>query len=202
MGWIIVIAVTIAVIAYFYSQSAKPDLSVLPDQFVVFDLETTGLKPDVDEIIEIGAIRVNRDSKEHNTFQALIRPSKSIPDKIVKITGITQKMVDDDGGSLAEELPQFLDFIGDLRLVSYNAKFDMAFLNNAIDQIEPARAISNPVSCALKMARRAWPGRDSYRLADLARDGGLEAQTHRALDDCKQALTIYTAAAAALRAVS
>ena len=113
MIWIVVIAVALAVIAYFYSQSDKPDLSVLPETFVVFDLETTGLKPEVDEIIEIGAIRVNRDSKEHDTFQALIRPSKSIPDKIVEITGITQKMVDDDGGSLAEELPQFLDFIGD-----------------------------------------------------------------------------------------
>ncbi len=202
MVWIVVIAVVVAVIAYFYSQSDEPDLSILPETFVVFDLETTGLKPDIDEIIQIGAIRVNRDSKEHDTFQALIRPSKSIPDKIVKITGITQKMVDDDGGSLAEELPQFLDFIGDLRLVSYNAEFDMAFLDNSIECVEPGRAISNPVSCALKMARRAWPGRDSYRLADLASDGGMAAQTHRALDDCKQTMMIYSAAAVELGELS
>jgi len=202
MFWVVVIAVAVAVIAYLYGQSAKPDLSVLPEQFVVFDLETTGLKPGIDEIIEIGAIRVTRDSNEHDTFQALIRPSKRIPDKIVKLTGITQKMVDDDGESLEEALPQFLDFVRDLRLVAFNAEFDMAFFNNAIDRVEPGRTIPNQVSCALKMARRAWPGRESYRLADLASDGGMAAQTHRALDDCKQAMNIYAAAASILRSAS
>lgn len=170
---------------------------------MVFDLETTGLQPESDEIIEIGAIRVNRGSDEHTSFQALVQPRKKIPKKITGITGITQEMVDDDGEPLEEALPQFLDFIGDLRLVSFNAEFDMAFLKNAVSQIEPERSIANPVSCALKMARRAWPGRKSYRLSDLAEDGGLSSEgTHRALGDCKRALIVYTAAASQLGAVS
>ncbi len=175
------------------------DLSALPEQFVVFDLETTGLSPTQNEIIEIGAIRVSRDSVHHQSFEALIRPKAKIPKKITKLTGITQRMVDRDGDSLEDALGAFLDFIGDLPLVSFNAPFDMGFLREAVSQCQPGRELHNPVSCALKMSRRAWPGRDSYRLSDLAQARGLSLdREHRALGDCRRTLTIYGAAAAIL----
>jgi len=129
----------------------------------------------------------------------LIRPAKKIPKEITEITGITQSMVEKDGEPLATTLSQFIEFIGDLPLVSFNAEFDMAFLLNAVNQIQTGQRINNCVSCALKMARRAWPGRKSCRLADLAKDGGLSAEgTHRALGDCKRVLIVYTAAASEL----
>lgn len=204
MTWF-VIAIIAAAIIYILVKRRKgrPDLSILPERFVVFDLETTGLKPDTHEIIEIGAIRVNRDSDKHDTFQALVRPSKKIPKKITEITGITQEMVEEDGDSLETALPQFIDFVGDLPLVSFNAEFDMAFLTASAQRSQAGALLNNHVSCALKMARRAWPGRKSYRLTDLAHDGGLSAEgTHRALGDCKRAMIVYTAAAAKLRSTS
>jgi DNA polymerase III subunit epsilon len=199
MVWI-VIAIIVVVFFFFLTKLKKmPNLSVLPERFVVFDLETTGLKPEVHEIIEIGAIRVNRDSNYHDTFQALIRPRKKIPHKIIEITNITPDMVEKDGEPLETVIPQFLEFIGDLPLVSFNAEFDMAFLMNAVNQTQPCAPIKNRISCALKMARRAWPGRKSYRLTDLAKDGNLSSEgAHRALDDCRRAMIVYTAAASKL----
>ena len=169
----------------------------LPERFVVFDLETTGLDPVKHEIIEIGAIRVNRDSINHDTFQAFIKPAKKVPKKITELTGISQMMLDAEGEPIEKILREFLDFLGDLDLVSFNADFDMAFLQNAAAR--HSITINNSVSCALKMARRAWPGRRSYRLADLAKDGNLSSSdTHRALGDCQRALIVYTAAASEL----
>lgn len=110
-------------------------------------------------------------------------------------------MLDADGDSLEAALRDFSGFVGDLRLVSFNADFDMAFLRNAAEK--HSITVSNPVSCALKMARRAWPGRRSYKLASLAHDGNLSSQdTHRALGDCERALIVYTAATNKLRAIS
>ncbi len=172
MVWIVIAVIAVAILFFLAKRKKRPNLSVLPERFVVFDLETTGLKPEFHEIIEIGAIRVNRDSDHHDTFQALILPRKKIPKKITEITGITQNMVEKDGESLEMALPQFLEFIDELPLVSFNAEFDMAFLINAVKQIKSGAPLNNRVSCALKMARRAWPGRKSYRLADLAKDGG------------------------------
>jgi DNA polymerase III epsilon subunit family exonuclease len=203
MGWVLIAILTATILYFWVNRKRNSDLSVLPERFVVFDLETTGLKPEVHEIIEIGAIRVYRDSDNHDTFQALIRPRKKIPKKITEITSITQDMVEKEGNSLEIALPQFLEFVGDLPLVSFNAEFDMAFLITAISKVQLGASVNNRVSCALKMARRAWPGRKSYRLTDLAKDGGLSLDdTHRALGDCKRAMIIYTAAAAKLRSAT
>jgi DNA polymerase III epsilon subunit family exonuclease len=202
LGIGLILLVAVALVARLRSSTSESRLSHLPEQFVVFDLETTGLQPDRHEIIEIGAILVNRDSINHTTFQGLVKPSKRLPAKIVQLTGITQAMIDVDGEALDVVLPQFLEFVGDRRLVSFNSDFDMAFLRKAVARVNPELKLGNGVSCALKMARLAWPGRKSYRLAQLAADGGLPAAgTHRALDDCKRALIVYTAAASKLRSI-
>jgi DNA polymerase III alpha subunit (gram-positive type) len=155
------------------------DFSHLPQQFIVFDLETTGLDPTLDEIIEVGAIRVNRTSDVHETFEALVRPLNGIPQEMTQINGISQTMVDEDGEPLEIVLSDFAAFIQDLPLVSFNAEFDMAFLQSS--------------------AARAWPERSSYRLCDLAKDAGLsDEDAHRALGDCKRTVLVYTAAASIL----
>ena len=173
----------------------------LPKEFIVFDLETTGLSPHDCEIIEIGAIKVNRDSGEHITFQALVKPSSPIPSKITHMTGITQKMIKKDGENIKTVIPEFLDFIGDLRLVAYNARFDMGFIRAAT--AKQGLKIKNPHSCALKMARRAWPDLESYKLVDVAERGGLSAKgNHRALKDAELTMTVYAAAAETLESLS
>lgn len=170
----------------------------LPPQFVVLDLETTGLKPETDEIIEIGAIRVTLAAQNHLVFQTLVRPVRRIPPKVTEITGITQKMVESDGLPLKDALRQFKNFVGELPVVTFNAEFDMAFLHNAAKRHEVT--FSNSYTCALKRARRAWPGLPSYRLADLAKMGNLsDADTHRAISDCTRALIVFTSATSTLR---
>ncbi len=174
--------------------------SEIPESFVVFDLETTGLDAGEDEIIEIGAIKITDVKQDvHTFFQALVKPMKPIPKEITRLTGISQEMVDRDGASLEEAVRGFMAFAGELPLVAFNAKFDMAFLRKAARKCDIA--VRNPTSCALKKARRAWPDRSSYRLSDLARWAGLsDEDTHRALGDCKRTLILYAAAASKLSA--
>lgn len=175
--------------------SALP-LALLPAEFVVFDLETTGLDPSRDAIIEIGAILYNKASLSNGkldatTFQALVDPGRPIPSKIVQLTGITDAMVRADGVPPNRALQEFADFIGSHRLVAFNADFDLSFLRAA------GLDVSNPTSCALRMSRAAWPGRRSYKLQDLAHSVQTGA-THRALADCQKALIVYVGAVKAL----
>ena len=178
------------------------DTSVLPEQFVVFDLETTGLDADKHEIIEIAAIKFTRGQTLQQSFQGLVKSSKHLPKKIIELTGITDEMLEKDGGTLQSSIENFAIFAGDLRLVSFNADFDMAFLQRAASTCDLPQ-FRNPVSCALKMARRAWPKRKSYRLVDLAKDGQIdEGKAHRALEDARRALIIYSAAVAQLKVIA
>lgn len=201
MIWIFVglVIFCIAFLSYINKNESdkKVNLAVLPERFIVLDIETTGLHVAHHEIIEIGAIRVNRDSAIHESFQTLVRPTTPLPKKIIEITGITQSMVDTDGVSLETALTEFLEFIGDLPLVTFNAEFDMAFLQKAAS--DQGTAIRNKASCALKMSRRAWPGLKAYRLQYLAEKAGLATdETHRALADCQLTLIIFGAAGSKL----
>ena len=102
-------------------------------------------------------------------------------------------MIDSDGMPLAEALSDFTKFLGDLPLVAYNAVFDIGFLQQAVKR--QGHPLKNKYTCALKMARTAWPGLPSYRLADLAKRRNLpDDDTHRALGDSKRALIIFLAA--------
>lgn len=198
MDWVIGLAV-VAFIWWLLARSRRPaapaDVSMLPEQFVVFDLETTGLRSDHHEIIEIGAIRVNRDAEDHQTFQTLVRSKKRVPKKITELTGITNDMVQSDGIELFEALAEFRSFVGDLPLVAFNAEFDDAFLRAACAATS-SNYFVNESCCALKLARRAWPDRKSFRLSDIARDGNLSMDaTHRALGDCRRTMIVFAAAA-------
>jgi DNA polymerase III epsilon subunit-like protein len=175
------------------SVSVATDRWFLPEDFVVFDLETTGFSPKTAEIIEIGAIRISRDFSRRESFQTILKIEGSLPRKITQITGITRKMINSEGRDPKEAVQKFADFIGDLPLVAYNVSFDQSF-------ILPAAAacgikLRNDFDCALKKARLAWPDRTSYKLVDIARDAQLSDEgTHRALGDARRALIVYAAA--------
>jgi len=203
----LLIIIVLAIVAYVLLRGRKGgrqqiSMEYMPDACVVLDLETTGLDPTRHEIIEIAAIRYRKGSTTQDTLRALVKPTKKLSDTITKITGITQATLDKEGEPLAQVLPQFTEFIGSLRLVTFNAEFDMAFLETAYEKHGFAKP-ANPVSCALKMARRAWPRRKSFRLEHLANDGEFaEGKAHRALEDARRALIVYAAATAELRSVS
>jgi DNA polymerase III subunit epsilon len=172
---------------------------MLPEQFVIYDLETTGLNCENHEIIEIGAIKASRDSDLHVTFQTLVMPVGRISAKITQITGLDRTALKNGGIPIKEALENFIEFVGDLPMVAYNEQFDHGFLENAC-QTNGLPVLKNKRHCALKMARRAWPRLGNYKLSSLAKVGGLAMDNeHRALGDCRRTLIVFVAAAQVLR---
>ena len=95
-------------------------------EFVAFDLETTGLSPENDTIIEIGAVVLQR-GKEISRFQTFVDPKRPLERKIIDLTGITDEMLR-DAPTIDKVLPEFLAFVGDRPLIAHNAKFDTGFI--------------------------------------------------------------------------
>lgn len=104
----------------------KPNDLDWSQEFVVFDLETTGFSSKHDMITEIGAAKI-RDGRIIDSFSSLVNPQKKIPYEVIEVTGITNEMVEDQP-TIDEVLPQFIEFIGDATLVAHNAKFDIGFM--------------------------------------------------------------------------
>jgi len=175
-------------------------LDDIPEIFVVIDIETTGLSPFEDEIIEIGAIRVHKDSDQHQTYQALIKPTKKITPEITEINAITNEMVEKDGIPLKDALEGLQQFIGDLHVIAYNLDFDKEFINIAAERLGMNKIIKRG-RCMLKIARKAWPGLKSYKLTEVARMLGHSTEgMHRALADCLATAYVYMAGAPRVKA--
>ena len=102
---------------------------VLWEKFVVVDLETTGLSPERNAIIEIGAVKYEAGEAEYASIEAVVNPGVYIPEMITGITGISNDMVK-DCRAIEEELPHFINFFEDLPLAIFNAPFDMGFLRH------------------------------------------------------------------------
>ena len=96
------------------------------DEFVAFDLETTGLSSREDRIIEIGAV-IMKNGVEMDRFQTFVDPERKLDRKIVDLTGITDDMLT-GAPKIEEVLPEFLEFIGDRVLVAHNSDFDTGFI--------------------------------------------------------------------------
>jgi DNA polymerase III epsilon subunit family exonuclease len=100
---------------------------------VVFDLETTGLNPSTDEIIEICAVRLNDNLEQIEEFYSLIKLDRALPEHITKLTGIDQAMLDTQGADRQSVMTRFHKFIGDQVLVGhYIDKFDIPFLRESL----------------------------------------------------------------------
>ena len=95
-------------------------------EFVAFDLETTGLSSGTDRIIEIGAV-ILKNGQEVDRFQTFVDPERPLDKKIVDLTGITDAMLK-GAPKIEEVLPKFLDFVGDRVLVAHNSDFDTGFI--------------------------------------------------------------------------
>lgn len=150
--------------------------------YVVLDLETTGLSYKQDEIIEIAAIKYC--GQKTDTFSQLIKPKSVIPENITDLTGITNEMVQ-DADSIEIVLPKFLEFIGNFRLVGHNIKtFDILFINKACQDLGLPR-IKNEITDTLPLARKAVPRLANYKLSTICDFYHVDASNaHRALDDC------------------
>ncbi len=160
--------------------------------FVVFDLETTGLSPARSRIVEIGAQRVEA-LEAGATFETLVNPGVALPIAITALTGIGQEHLRGaPGPDLA--VRRFLAFAGDAVLVAHNARFDMGFLDRAVERLT-GRRVAAPVVDTVGLARRLLSGRTRrFGLASLAHFFGTSVDPcHRALADASATSEILIA---------
>lgn len=154
--------------------------------YVAFDLETTGLSPQSDAIIEIGAVKV-KDGEIVETFSTFVHPGRHIPEAATAVNHITDDMVSGAPG-IALALPLFQAFVGNLPCVAHNCGFDSGFL--AASGMDPLPSFAD----SLQMARRLFPGLPNKKLATVCEAIGYEiGQAHRALDDAKAVRAIVQA---------
>ena len=150
--------------------------------YVVLDVETTGLNTHADEIIEIGAVRIEN-GVEVGQFSELINPGRPVPEKVVEITGITSAMLRNKR-ALMEVMPEFARFCEGAVLVAHNASFDMAFFRRAFKQAGlPFRF---PVLDTLALVRNQYPQLKSHKLGSMCKQLGISlVNAHRAVHDAR-----------------
>ncbi len=159
------------------------------DEFVAFDLETTGLDPKRDTIIEIGAV-VMRGGVELERYQAFVAPHCKLSKDIVDLTGITDDMLV-DAPDISQVLPEFLSFVGSRVLVAHNADFDTSFLREACRKQGIRYALTS--ADTLVMSQNILTKLSRHKLNLVADALSLpEFQHHRAADDAMTCGLIMT----------
>lgn len=152
-------------------------------EFIVVDVETTGLDPKKDEIISIGAVKRGKTGQKESFFH-IIECSKVIPPAIQKLTGLTNEIVE-AGEPLVKVLRAFRNFIGDERIVGYNLRFDIEFLDYAFKKVKLERK-SNELVDLLAIVKKKNRFLDNYKLDTVLQAYGIEnKQPHQALEDAK-----------------
>ncbi len=149
-------------------------------EFVVFDIETTGLRAGVDAITEIGAVKIkNREITER--FQTFVNPERPISKEITELTGITDDMVK-DAPVISDAIADFYAFAGDAVLVAHNASFDTSFIKCAAS--DNNLDFDFTYIDTLELARCTLSGLKNYKLDSLTRHFKVQlVNHHRAIDD-------------------
>lgn len=167
------------------------DKNISEVEFTIFDTETTGLEPlSGDRIVEIAAIRF-KGKEKIGEFQTLVNPGRNISEAAFAVNKITQDMLKSAPG-IKDVMPGFLEFIKESCLCSYNAGFDLDFLNNELKLIGSGALEGIIVVDVLKMARRLLPGLERYALWFVADKLGIKMQQkHRAFSDVELTLGVF-----------
>lgn len=158
------------------------------DEYVVIDLEMTGLSAKTDQIIEIGAVKI-KNNQVVETMECLVNPQCKIPTRVVELTGITDEMVK-EGMDKDEAIGALLDFIDGQILVGQNINFDYSFLKQwAVNHKRPLEARACDT---LKLARVLLPANQPKKLESLCQYFGIKrAREHRALDDALETWQVF-----------
>lgn len=157
------------------------------ENYICIDLETTGLNPKHDKIIEIGVVKV-RDGKVAEVFETFVNPGRKLEERITELTGITDAQLK-DAPEIAEVLPALLDFVGEDVLLGHSVLFDYSFIKKAA--VNQKFTFEKQGIDTLKIARRYLTELPSRSLDNLCNHYGIEHHAHRALADAKATCELY-----------
>lgn len=157
--------------------------------YVIIDIETTGLDTQFDEIIEIGALKI-KDNIIVDRFNTLIKPEYEIGDFITELTGITNDMLI-NAPNIKDKIGEFINFIGEDILVGHNVNFDINFLyDNGIRTIN--KPIKNDYIDTMRISRLFLKELKHHRLSDMANYYNINVEkAHRSLYDCETTKMLY-----------
>ncbi|UEB20891.1 PolC-type DNA polymerase III [Bordetella holmesii] len=171
-------------------------LRALSGDFVVADLETTGLSAASCEILEFAAVAVDIEGWITREFSQVVRIQGTVPSFIARLTGISQQEVTRQGQPVEQVFGDFRAFVGAAPVFFHNAAFDTRFLLAASQRC--GLPFDNETYCTLRLARQAWPELASHKLGILAHHLGAATPTHRALADVHTTVAVVLAARARL----
>ncbi len=171
------------------SNNGKKLFKYVPD-YVLFDLETTGVSPLKDRVVEISAVKV-KGGKVVDEFSTLVNPGMHIPSRASDVNGIYDDMVE-DAPDFETALSDFLEFAGDAVLVGHNINcFDMKFICRDAENFW-GQTIGNDYIDTLEIARAYLPELYSHALVDLADYYDISSDgAHRALNDCRMNQQVF-----------
>lgn len=157
------------------------------DSYVCLDLETTGLNPKRDKIIEMGAVRV-RAGEITDRMAMLINPGRLLDEYITELTGIQDKQLA-DAPDITQVLPELLQFIGEDILLGHGILFDYSFVKKAA--VNQKLVFEKKGIDTLKLARKFLPDLKSRSLGFLCGHFGIAHSAHRALADAEATCILY-----------
>ena len=162
---------------------------MIEKNYVIVDLETTGLSPLKNEIIEIGAIKVEN-GEIVDTMDIFIKPKTPVSKFITRLTGITNEMLE-DGFDIQDGMSKFVEFSKGYTLMAHNARFDMSFLNSSMNNCFNQN-LENECLDTLKISKELVKGLSSYKLESLANYFNVDyTGAHRAIKDCEITFDVY-----------
>lgn len=163
---------------------------IAPKDYIILDIETTGISYENDEITEIGYIKVEN-GKMTEEKGALIKTEKNIPENITKLTGISDQMLLESGVELKGVLEELFAVINGQNVVIYNADFDLNFLEKGAKKYD-LEFPSVTIADVFEIARKRLRGLENYTLETVAKAFGItEKQRHRAIEDCQILFEVY-----------
>lgn len=157
------------------------------NSFICLDLETTGLNPKTDKIIEIGAIRIEN-GVETGTFETFVNPGRLLEARIAELTGIEDTDLQ-DAPVISQVLPEFLQFARDLPLLGHSVLFDFSFIKKAA--VNQKLTFEREGIDTLKIARKYLTELPHRSLGYLCEHYQIPHHAHRALEDARATIRLY-----------
>lgn len=159
------------------------------NSYLSLDLETTGVNPKQERIIEFGAVRIE-DGVCTGVFESFVNPGRRLEEKVIRLTGITDEDLA-DAPEITEVLPRFLEFAKDLPLLGHSVWFDFSFVKKAA--VNQGLSFERAGVDTYKIAKKYLADLPKRNLGFLCEHYHISLHAHRAVEDARAAVALYEA---------